>query len=95
VARGSTVSITASVTSSFGSTALVDVEIYSPTGVKLAQRWWNNQTFVGGQPRSYSYTWSVPSTAMTGNYIVKIGIFKNGWTALYNWNDRAGVFSVT
>jgi hypothetical protein len=95
VARGATVSITASVTSSIGSTALVDVEIYSPTGAKLAQRWWNNQTFVGGQPRSYSYTWSVPSTAMTGDYIVKIGIFKNGWTALYNWNDRAGVFSVT
>ncbi|MBV9893828.1 MAG: hypothetical protein JO020_06650 [Chloroflexi bacterium] len=94
VARGGTETIGASVQSSAGTHALVDVEVYTVSGTKVAQQWWDNQAFSAGQTRSYQLTWAVPSTAAQGGYRVKVGVFSPGWGTLYNWNNSAAAFSV-
>ena len=95
VAPGQTVSISPSVTSSEASTALVDVEVYSPSGAKVFQHYWDNQAFGAGQPRTFSARWQVPTTAALGKYRVVVGIFSAGWSTVSSWNDSAGVASVT
>jgi hypothetical protein len=95
VLRGGMTSITASVTSTTAATALVDVEVYDPAGVKVFQQSWDNQSFTAGQPRTLGTTWSVPNTALTGAYKVKIGVFATGWTSLLQWNDSAATVTVT
>jgi hypothetical protein len=89
------VSLTLSVTSSTATAVLVDLEVYSPTGAKVHQKSWNNESFSAGQTRNYTVTWSVPWSAARGTYTVKSGIFRNGWGALLSWNNSAGSFSVT
>jgi hypothetical protein len=81
--------------SATASTVLVDVEIYDGAGHKVFQRSWDNQSLRADRPRTYNVKWSVPGTAGPGEYSVKIGIFKTGWSALYNWNDNAAHFTVT
>jgi len=76
------------------STALIDVEVYDPTGARVFQQVWDNQPLKAGQTR-FKTTWSVPSTAVAGTYTVKIGVFSPGWGPLQNWNNQAAVFTVT
>ena len=94
VARGATVSLTASVTAGTASTALVDLEIYDPSNHKVFQTWWDRQLFTAGQPRTFQANWAVPTTASTGAYSVKIGIFGSGWSAFYAWNNNAVTITV-
>jgi hypothetical protein len=94
VAAGGTATITAAVTSATAMTALVDLEVYDPGGAKVFQQAYDNQSFTAGQTRSYSPAWSVPTSAVSGQYTVKIGVFSPGWGTLYAWNDSAGQFSV-
>jgi hypothetical protein len=58
------------------------------------QQFWDNQSFSSGQTRSFNVTWSVPASASTGSYTVKIGVFASGWGTLYNWNNNAAAFTV-
>jgi len=96
IARGQTISISSTVTSTSAMTALVDVEIYGPDGTLARQKWFDNQRFVAGQQRSYTVSWTVPTTARTGTYTVSIGIFGAGdWDPLYDWRDNVTQFSVT
>ncbi|MGZ5380066.1 MAG: Ig-like domain-containing protein, partial [Mycobacterium sp.] len=83
------------VTSAVARSALVDVEVYGPTGVKVFQRAWDGQSFAAGQQRSYTASWSVPSNAATGRYVVRVGIFKPGWAGLYHWNSSAAQITVS
>jgi hypothetical protein len=92
--RGQSEAITASVASSPGSTALVDVEVYDPSGTKVFQQAWDNQSFANGQPQTFTATWSVPSMAATGGYIVRIGVFAPGWGPLRYSNPAATAFTV-
>jgi hypothetical protein len=95
VARGQTISTSSLVTSTSASTVLVDVEIYGPNGSVVRQKWFDNQAFAAGQTRTFSVSWAVPSTARTGVYTVKIGVFGAGdWDPLYYWNNNATQFSV-
>jgi hypothetical protein len=94
VIQGSTVTVTASVTSATNASALVDVEIYDPSGARVLQRSYDNQTFAAGQTRTYTNTVQVPLTAQPGTYTVKVGTFSPGWGTVYNWNDHAGSYSV-
>jgi hypothetical protein len=73
----------------------VDIEVYDPSGAKVFQQAYDNQSFAAGQTRSYSTSWGVPTTAAAGSYSVKIGIFSTGWGTLYSWNNGAAVFSVS
>ncbi len=95
VKRGSTVTITVSVTSGKAATSLVDVEVYSPTGAKVVQKVYDTQSFSAGQTRTYSFTYQPATTATTGAYSVQVGAFSPGWGTLYDWNPSAGSFSVT
>jgi hypothetical protein len=95
VAPASSESITTSVQSSAAATVLVDMEVYDPTGTKVFQQYWDNQSFTAGQTRTYSSSYAVSSTAVAGTYTVKIGIFSPAWGALYTWNNGAAVFSVS
>jgi hypothetical protein len=95
VARGATLSITSSVTSSKASNALVDVEVYDPAGTRVFQQFWDNQAFTAGQTRTFPSTWQVPAGAALGTYSITIGVFSPGWGTVYNWNAAAGSFGVT
>jgi hypothetical protein len=94
VSPGSTVSLTASVTASANATALVDLELVSPSGTKVFQQAWDSQSFSAGQTRTFTASWSVPSTAATGTYSVKVGVFAPGWASVYTWNDNAAQVTV-
>jgi len=94
VMPGSTVSITANVTSTTASSALVDVEVYDPSGAKVFQKVWDGQSFTAGQTLIFTTRWSVPPMSLAGSYTVKIGVFSTGWGVLYDWNDHAATFTV-
>jgi hypothetical protein len=69
--------------------------VYDPTGARVFQQAWDNQSFRVGQARTFKTTWSAPLTAVAGTYTVKIGVYSPGWGTLYNWNGQAGVFTVS
>ncbi|HZQ35580.1 MAG TPA: hypothetical protein VFD32_06580 [Dehalococcoidia bacterium] len=92
---GARQTVTASVTSATACTALVDVELYSPSGQKVFQKLWDTQSFAAGQSSAFSLTWAVPAGAPTGSYTVKVGVFSAGWGQLYTWDDTAATFTVT
>ena len=48
VTRGATVSIDVTVTADTGRQALVDLEVYGPSGAKVFQHWWDGQSFAAG-----------------------------------------------
>jgi hypothetical protein len=93
--RGSKATITAAVKSSGAMKLLVDIEVYSPSGQKVFQQFWDNQSFSAGQQRTFSVGWSVPATSATGTYNIKIGLFSAGWGTMYHWNDNAGRLNVS
>lgn len=88
------VSISAKVKASAASKSLVDVEIYSPSGKKVYQQYYDNQSFTAGQTRTYTPSWTAASNAEKGTYTVKVGVFAPGWGTLFNWSDPAATFTV-
>jgi len=97
VAAGGTVTITASFTASIASTAVVSIYVFAPGGTtQLDQQWFDNQSFVAGQTKTYTVTWQAPSTVAAGTYVVKLGTFPAGWSGFhYSWTDSAATFAVT
>jgi hypothetical protein len=95
VARGATTTITVVVKSASATKLLVDLEVYSSSGQKVFQQAWDNQSFTAGQQRTYSAAWTVSTSAATGTYSIKVGLFSPGWGTLYNWNNSAGQISVS
>jgi hypothetical protein len=92
-ASGSTTkTLTASVTASERTMALVDLEVSDAAGRTAYHRAWNNQTFQANSARTFSTTWTPPATA-SGTYTVKIGVYAPGWGDLFAWNNRAGTFT--
>ncbi len=94
IQKGKTINITANVTISADTNALVDIEIYDPSGTYVRQNYFDNQTFVANQKKTYKISWNVPSNAKTGIYTVKVGIFTPSWKKLLKWNNNAGQFRV-
>jgi threonine/homoserine efflux transporter RhtA len=83
------------ITASRAASALVDVEIYAPTGRRIAQRAWPSVRLTGGVTRSLRWSWYASSTRMPGTYTVKVGVFRAGWAGLLAWNNRAALIRVT
>jgi hypothetical protein len=94
VTRGSIASIQALVSSQAASNVLVDIEIYDPAGNKVFQRWFENQSFQRGQTREFPVAWNVPNHTERTSYMVKIGVFTPGWSAVRSWQDQAAQFTV-
>lgn len=94
VAPGQSVAIAASVQSSAAASNLVvDLEIYSSSGVKLAQTFYQGQSFTKSQNRSYSWSYKVPTGSATGKYTLKVGVFTSNWSSVIYWNDSATSFT--
>jgi PQQ-like domain len=92
---GTTSAITATVTSTQTETNLIDLEVYDPSWNKVFQQYWDSQSFVAGQPRTFtSSAWQVPTTAPTGAYHLAIGVYHQGWGTVKNWNPTAGSVTV-
>ncbi len=89
VRRGSLMRLSGSVTSPVTAGALVDMEVYSPSGERVFQKYFDNVSFTTGSTRTFSATFVVPVSAATGTYTVKLGVFKPGWSGLYYWDDSA------
>ena len=94
VARGQTAAITLSVRSDVATTVIVLGQIYSSSGTLMAQQAFDNVALAAGQTTTLTMPWTVPSTAATGTYALKIGTFNPGWGVLVSWNDAAGSVGV-
>ena len=95
VSPGQRIPVDVKVTSTTQANALVDIEIYSPTGEKVHQQAYDGQSFGPGQTKVYSTVWAVPAGAAPGMYTVMVGVFTPGWGRVYDWNDKAATFEVT
>jgi hypothetical protein len=94
-AKGATVQLTAQVASNTTRRALVDIEVYSPAGAKIFQKYFDDQSFTAKVARTFNASYTMPAGAPLGSYVVKVGVFRAGWTGLYSWNDSAGTFKVS
>jgi hypothetical protein len=94
VNRGGSITVSAVARPSKATTALIDIEIYSASGAKVHQVYWDNQSFTAKQSRTFRTAWSVPSNLAPGTYTVKIGVFAPGWNGLGHWNNSAQTFTV-
>ena len=86
--------IVASVTSPQTMTGIIDVEIYSATGVKIGQMYLENQALTANVARTFYFPWRVPAGTAPGTYTVTLGVFHPGWSSVYAWNGNAGLMSI-
>jgi len=91
---GQRLSIEAKVSSETAIKVLVDVEVYTMSGDKVHQEYWDGQSFEAGQTRTFTTSWSVPSNAKPGEYVVKVGTFPPGWGTPFDFNGEAAIFTV-
>ena len=70
---------------------IVDIEIYDSNVVLAAKKFYDSQVVSAGTSRDFSLTWFPPHI---GEFVVKIGLFRNDWGQLYEWTDRALVVNV-
>jgi hypothetical protein len=97
VKQGQTETLTAKVTSNVNlSNVIIDMEVYGP-GPSYPKVFQQTQTtnLTAGTPVTMIRPFTLSSTATTGTYTYKIGIFGPNWSPLYTWNDAAGTFTVT
>lgn len=65
---------------------IVDVEVYDSQAHQIAQHVYENQSIPTNTTRDFAFSWLPPTV---GNYVTKVGLFKQGWGGLYEWNDQA------
>ncbi len=70
---------------------IVDMEVYDSTNTKIAQKVFENQTILTGATSQFAFDWLPPAF---GDYTVKLGLFKSGWSGLYEWNGSTLSVSV-
>jgi hypothetical protein len=92
-ARGTTVSLSETLTASCATKGLLDIEVYNSAGQKVWQSFTDNVS-LSGQRQTFTASWSIPAGQSTGTYTLKIGVFAPGWAAFYAWNNAAATFSV-
>jgi hypothetical protein len=98
VAVGGTSNISAAVTETgpAGLTnAIVELQIFSPSGSAVATTYWTGQNFTAGQSLPYSYSWTPGTGIPAGVYNVTIGVFNSNWSYDYYWNNSAATITVT
>ncbi|HEY8171552.1 MAG TPA: hypothetical protein VIH21_00570, partial [Dehalococcoidia bacterium] len=91
---GSTIWLLPGVISATKRSVLVDVEVYCPTGARVFQRYYDNQSLAAGVVKRYMAGWNVPANAAKGTYTMKIGIFTPGWGSLLLWTNSVVTFNV-
>ncbi|HEX8036749.1 MAG TPA: hypothetical protein VF510_23020 [Ktedonobacterales bacterium] len=88
VPAGATVSVSTYIMLNCNTQALVDIEIYG-VGVRIQQAALDRISFLAGQGRTLTIQLTIPQGTPAGKYIVKVGVFQQGWGTLYGWNDGA------
>jgi hypothetical protein len=71
--------------------SIVDLEVRDNADNKIAQKFFDNQSFTAGQSQTYTMNWTPNST---GNYKVAMGVFNSDWTTNYIWNGSSSSFTV-
>jgi hypothetical protein len=96
VSKGQTVKLAASVQSSAAAGGMiVDLEVYNAAGAKVGQTFYQGQNFAAGQSLQYAWLYQPPTTAATGKYTFKVGVFTPGWSADVYWNNGAATFALS
>ncbi|GEM_PF-766724 len=68
-----------------------DLEIFNSQGIKVFQKFMENESIDPGQEKQFSAPWTPDAS---GSYKVKLGIFKSDWSMLYFWGDNILNFPV-
>jgi hypothetical protein len=82
------------VTATVAARALVESEVYDPTGQRVFQQTYEDQSFRPGETKVYSTVWTVPEAAAPGTYVVKVGVFAPDRSTRFDLNDAAATFTV-
>jgi hypothetical protein len=93
VAAGATAILSAALTASCPSAALLDFEVYSANGGKVWQTWQDNQSLTG-QPQTFQAKWVVRTSQASGRYVFKLGVFAPGWGKIFGWNNGVATLTV-
>lgn len=72
---------------------IVDVEIYDPNGVLVAQEFYAGQNFAVGKSITYKPVWT--ASGASGKYTVAVGVFGANWTPNYHWRTSVTTITVT
>jgi hypothetical protein len=94
VAPGTTIQISATFISQTPSSVSLDIEVLDSSNSRAFQQTFTGQAFVSGQSRTYTATWSIPSTQHSGTYTVKTGAFSSDWLTGYGSNDSAAQIKI-
>jgi hypothetical protein len=95
VTAGQPVTIATAVTASAATAGvIVDLEVWSPAGIRVAQQAWTGQAFAAGETRAYTWAWNVLAGLAPGTYQVKLGVFDGTWSTNYLWVGAANSFGV-
>jgi hypothetical protein len=74
--------------------ALVDIQVFDPSGTQVHRQVFDGQDFKANETRVFPGRWKQQGHLAAGTYTVKVGIHAPGWGALIHWNDNAGEFNV-
>jgi hypothetical protein len=95
VAPGASVTLAVPVKSTTAtSNAIVDLELYNAAGVRVAQNYYQGQSFTANQTRSYSWSYAIPVGTALGAYHLMVGVFTANWASDVYWNGSAASFSI-
>lgn len=91
-AAGEAVTLSANVTNTGDAItgAIVDFEVYNGS-TRVFQNYFENQSFSNGETKPFGASWTPTAN---GTYTFKIGVFANGWSHTYAWNDGAAKITV-
>lgn len=92
---GKTVDIATRVKSSDDTKAMVDVEVYSPSGKKVHEASYDNETLLAGKKYAFETSWEVPASAEEGFYTVWVGMYSPGGETIFASATATGKFKVT
>ncbi len=95
LATGAKTTITAKVKCTAGSlnNGIVDVEIYDPNGMMVAQQFYTGQSIALGKTATYTPVWTASGAG--GKYTVAVGVFGANWTPNYHWHTGATTLTLT
>lgn len=94
VAPDGTTTITATVTNTGGTLTdgIVDLQVISPTGTKVDEKYFTGQTIAGAASATYTMAWTAPVT--DGTYTIRVAVHGASWSPTYHSNGNAGTIDV-
>ena len=94
LAPAQSVAIKARFSVSQAATVATYFEIRNAANALLTSKSYNSQTFAAGQVRTYTWSFTVPSTWPAGTYRVAAGMFNTSWSTTLQWAGSSSSFVV-